>query len=101
MSESLETSMDAVGQMKPEPTPGPWTCVPSPLNPALFEVYDGDGNFITDDFDMREEISRLIAAAPDMLEALENLENDNGETMHPSAWKLVNAAIAKAKGGAS
>ncbi|WP_296763766.1 hypothetical protein [Sediminimonas sp.] len=37
----------------------------------------------------------------DLLEALENLENDDGKAMPPSAWALVQTAIAKAKGGAS
>jgi hypothetical protein len=39
----------------------------------------------------------LIAAAPDMLEALENLENDDG-SIPDHAWKLVQDAISKAKG---
>lgn len=39
----------------------------------------------------------LIAAAPSMLHALENLENDSGQI--PShAWGLVLMAIAEAKG---
>jgi hypothetical protein len=42
--------------------------------------------------------ARLIAAAPDMLEALLNLENDGGANMPPSAWKLVQDAIQKATG---
>jgi hypothetical protein len=42
--------------------------------------------------------ARLIAAAPDMLEALLNLENDGWANMPPSAWKLVQDAIAKATG---
>ena len=37
------------------------------------------------------------AAAFDMLEALENLENDSGN-MPATAWKLVQDAIAKANG---
>lgn len=39
----------------------------------------------------------LIAAAPDMLEALKNLENDDGKTMPASAWALVQDAIRKAE----
>lgn len=39
--------------------------------------------------------AQLIAAAPDMLAALENLENDNG-SIPDHAWALVQAAIAKA-----
>lgn len=44
-----------------------------------------------------EANARLIAAAPEMLEALENLENDDCHI--PShAWVLVRDAIAKATG---
>lgn len=39
----------------------------------------------------------IISAAPDMLEALENLEND-ADQIPEHAWKLVQAAIAKARG---
>lgn len=41
--------------------------------------------------------ARLIAAAPDLLEAAENLENDDG-AIPEHAWKLLQDAIAKAKG---
>ena len=43
--------------------------------------------------------ARLIAAAPDLLEALKNLENDDG-SIPAHAWALVQSAIAKAEGGA-
>jgi hypothetical protein len=39
----------------------------------------------------------IVAAAPDMLEALENLENDDNY-IPDHAWKMVQAAIAKARG---
>ena len=42
--------------------------------------------------------ANLIAAAPDMLNALENLENDDG-AIPDHAWWLVQQAIIKAKGG--
>ena len=48
--------------------------------------------------DKRWANARLIAAAPDMFEALANLENDDGKAMPPSAWKLVQDALAKARG---
>ena len=41
--------------------------------------------------------ARLIAAAPDMLAALENLENDDG-AIPAHAWGLVQAAVKKARG---
>jgi hypothetical protein len=40
---------------------------------------------------------RLMAAAPDLLEALQNLENDDGSIPH-HAWAMVQTAIAKATG---
>lgn len=42
--------------------------------------------------------ARLIAAAPEMLEALENIENDDAH-MPAAIWDLIQKAIAKAKGG--
>lgn len=44
-----------------------------------------------------EANARLIAAAPDLLEALENIENDDGH-IPEKIWAMRNAAIAKAKG---
>ena len=41
--------------------------------------------------------AHLIAAAPDMLAALENLENDDG-AIPAHAWGLVQAAVKKARG---
>lgn len=44
-----------------------------------------------------EANARLIASAPDMLEALQNLENDDG-SIPAHAWAMVQAAIKKATG---
>ena len=41
--------------------------------------------------------AQLIAAAPDLLAALENLENDAGQ-IPDAAWKMVKDAIARATG---
>lgn len=41
--------------------------------------------------------ARLIVAAPDLLEALKNLENDD-KSIPNHAWEMVKAAIAKAEG---
>ena len=39
----------------------------------------------------------LIAASPDMYEALDNLENDDG-AIPEHAWNMVQAALSKARG---
>jgi hypothetical protein len=41
--------------------------------------------------------ARLIAAAPDLLHALQNIENDNGQ-IPDHAWKVIQDVIAKATG---
>ena len=46
----------------------------------------------------RQANARLIAAAPEMLEALENIENDDMH-MPATAWRMIQNAIRKAKGG--
>lgn len=42
-----------------------------------------------------EAHARLIAAAPDLLEAAQNIENDGG-SIPPTIWKMLKDAIAKA-----
>ena len=41
--------------------------------------------------------ARLIAAAPELLEALKNIENDDGH-IPSTIWNMCKAAIAKAEG---
>ena len=45
----------------------------------------------------RGEDAYLIAAAPDMLEALKNIENDDNH-IPSTIWAMVKDAIAKAEG---
>lgn len=45
----------------------------------------------------REKDAKLIASAPKMLEALQNLENDNN-SIPDHAWRLVKEAIECAVG---
>jgi len=40
----------------------------------------------------------MINAAPDMYQALKNLENDDGKRMPRTAWELVCRAIGRAEG---
>jgi hypothetical protein len=48
-----------------------------------------------DEIDELKANARLISAAPDMLEALQNLENDDN-SIPAHAWKMVQDAIKKA-----
>lgn len=86
-------------------TPGPWHVRhlfgrdefgvfwtdPSFADKRQFRVDNRCGEF-------KEADARLIAASPDMLAALQNLENDDG-SIPSHAWEMVQKAIAKATGG--
>ena len=80
-------------------TPGPWKIFDDHPDPDLLclHVYHGDEQ-IADVSELKN--ARLIAAAPDLLEALENLlkvhEGEGGTQYH--AGDMARAAIAKAKG---
>lgn len=75
-----------------------WTLIPARTQ-AHIKTESG-GLIASVPFKTKEErdAARKMAAAPAMLEALENLENDNGKSMPETAWKLVCQAIAQAKG---
>lgn len=62
----------------------------------LVGCIDGDVCLMVD----RVEDAALIAAAPDLYRALDNLENDDG-SIPDHAWRLVLDALAKASGGAA
>lgn len=87
-------------------TPGPWIAVANRGNNAVSDVVDRDGYTIAHCRNVSvgcwDANARLIAAAPDLLAALEDLcaayEACNGKD-HP-AYKQARAAIAKAEGGA-
>ena len=82
-------------------TPGPWTCNANYVT-QHYMVWDADGNY----HEMRDEVAemdanaRLIAAAPDLLAALETLtrEWDLGRSPLASEWSKARAAIALANG---
>jgi len=71
-------------------TPGPWVVHPQ----ALMAVHQPK---LECWIPQNKEDAQLIAAAPDLLEALQNLENDDGSIPH-HAWAMVQTAIAKATG---
>lgn len=92
---------------------GPWTCEHAHYNDSHYAVYDEEGNFLTTDDSVHIANARLIAAAPDLLEALEmaltHLEHEASDAEaiecciypHSKAYKALEAgraAIAKAKG---
>lgn len=84
-------------------TPGPWAYWAQGKQPhgqpASFAVSSEHWR-IADCRNLHEQgeaNARLIAAAPDLLEALENLENDNN-AIPEHAWNIVLAAINKARG---
>jgi hypothetical protein len=96
-------------------TPGPWSIfdhhdatrinVRGPNEEFVADCADGFYSDETDDWVMADESlpnARLIAAAPDLLEALEGLEAYLRQTPHHNAPEAAaaRAAIRKAKGDA-
>lgn len=87
--------------MNPEHTEGPWEVYKLSTESHADELCI----VVTEDLESEvtgviyeESDASLIAAAPEMLEALENLENDNG-AIPEHAWQMVQTSISKAKGG--
>lgn len=85
--------------MKAKHTPGPWVVRQDKKYPGLTEIVSLEGPVIDEGFGLlneREQANaRLIAAAPEMLEALEGV----AKNINPDDWfERVHAAIAKAKG---
>ncbi len=96
-----------------EHTPGPWHSIEdTDTDYGHFDIFDTGDNRVADvrndycDYDNAmaywqgddcpmQSNARLIAASPDMLAALQNIENDD-EHMPASAWAMIQAAIAKA-----
>lgn len=96
--------------MNTEHTPGPWSYGQDGIDCwTLFFDDSGDGCgdgevYISDAADDNSEANaRLIAAAPDMLQALENIEaNLTGRDCFPNrveqSLRAAKSAIAKARG---
>ena len=88
--------------MNPAPrqhTPGPWTIA---MGPHRIEVHTTPARAYA--FSRSDEANaRLIAAAPDLLAALEELCEDKylADPINADRMRSARAAIAKAKGGAA
>jgi hypothetical protein len=83
---------------QPKHTPGPWELQDCTHGGAiLLRGLDGKRHIQSHLQIVPIEDARLIAAAPELLEALKNLENDDG-SIPDHAWLMVCAAIAKAEG---
>ena len=85
-------------------TDGKWKVVQDETYPTLHQIWNNSNSGDIPTFIARtcyapksEANAKLIAAAPDMLEALQNLENDDN-SIPECAWKMVKDAIAKATG---
>jgi hypothetical protein len=91
---------------KSKHTPGPWTVFVNSysnrpgieadaFSVVIYGYKDDDAG--VQGKSKEEELANayLIAAAPDMLEALKNLENDDNH-IPLEAWQMVQSAIAKA-----
>ena len=83
-------------------TPEPWRVVlyaPNGLAPTLAISGPENGPVVIGlpgDRD-NDAVANLIAAAPDLFEALVNIENDDG-SIPKTIWELRNRALAKALG---
>ena len=88
-------------------TPGPWRVQPAQITPTskatTFEVVTDEWDVVAGRVGIRKETdATLIASAPDLLEALEDLINQCGKEQGELYWWIdleqARAAIAKAKG---
>lgn len=80
-------------------TPGPWSTNHAGFTHAKNGACVAEVGIDVLPFEEVEANASLIAAAPDLLEALENIDNDNGQ-IPDHAWRMIKSAIARAKGEA-
>ena len=89
-------------------TPGPWRVSAAPLNPDAstrwVEVYSVDpeddvAQVTGGNLKAAQANARLIAAAPDLLAALERIASEGWTERGAFSVQIARAAIAKAKGG--
>lgn len=78
-------------------TPGPWNYDDIRKLISNCAELGGEDEFETDDRAL-DANARLIAAAPDLLDACKSALNMINGDGHPPNWDLLRAAIAKAEG---
>ena len=86
-------------------TPGPWT-IHKDYSRANYTVFDADGNYGDTSVETIDANAALIAAAPDLLAALEGARAEARRVVHPTAVddrlyridRILTAAIAKMEG---
>ena len=94
---------------KEQHTPGPWKAVEAPYNPAgWLWVQNGPGALLADvhknpniPLDARNANARLMAAAPELLEALQEIitaADGEGWSQLDASFTKARAAISKAIG---
>ena len=94
---------------KEQHTPGPWKAVEAPYNPAgWLWVQNGPGALLADvhknpniPLDARNANARLMAAAPELLEALQEIitaADGEGWSQLDAGFTKARAAVAKALG---
>jgi len=86
-------------------TPAPWYVLSEGVTDAAIgyrAIIDADGYTVCNPSPMGEANARLIAAAPELLEALKVAESElryHAATRNSEALTIVRAAIQKATGG--
>ena len=83
-----------------EHTQGPWLCCPSLESDGSYNVFSSCGDYLTLNEETHQANAALIAAAPDLLDALEAILNEfnpHAIAKEKILQKAV-AIIAKAKG---
>lgn len=90
--------------MNTKHTPGPWTALRASVISGPFvicpRVHAGARMSIDDSCAAAEANARLIAAAPELLAALEDCREALRRAGADGELRVVDAAIAKARGGA-
>lgn len=82
-------------------TPGPWTLLPDNNG---WTLHANGRDITTEAFDCTDDDARLIAAAPDLLDALKlarrALEDNDIDEMMAGEFEIITDAIVKATGDA-